>query len=62
MKHYAFALKTWGDLAAAYPHSPEDLTQSYLDFLEDQLENGLTLVSASFDSGWYFTFRVSGST
>lgn len=66
MKNYVTVRKNYGDLTSEYPHSPEDQEQSFVDYLEDQLDNnGLRLIS----HGWYggtsfchFVFEVVGQS
>jgi hypothetical protein len=35
----------YGDVATDYPHSPEDVEQSFNDWLEEELSEGWELVS-----------------
>lgn len=58
MIHYDYQEKTWASLESGYPHTPIDDRQSFIDYLEDQLVNGLELVSFTGANPMQFVFRV----
>jgi hypothetical protein len=51
MQGFLVERKTLSDFIAAYPHSPENQTLSFQEYLEDMRDNGFELVTYS----WYDT-------
>lgn len=50
----------WSDLVTRYPHSPEDLQLSMIDYLEDRFSNGW--VCTGFDASGTLKFIFTKQT
>lgn len=60
MAHYKVETKSNGDLASAYPHSPEDFAASMQDYIEDMFSQGWEFVDSSLDAnGYRWFFRAN---